>query len=193
MSLTAIGAKRRTRNPRRRSTSFCRISTWRPTMTGPSARTPACRRSYVHTPVGVNQIAVKQGDSRGRGRSHAAGQAAAEFGGFAHRQEQRRQSGRGNAGDPLRAVGRGRDRGQADPEGRRLREQEHPVFRCRASWTIWAAPTAIWKACASASCTPSGRRKGRAARRARWACASAATARTATTWRRSNCSARSTT
>ena len=65
----------------------------------------------------------------GRRRSHAARQAAAQFGGFAHRQKQRQQPGRRDAGDPLRAVGRGRDRSEADPQRRRLREQEHPVFR----------------------------------------------------------------
>ncbi len=44
-------------------------------------------------------------DSRGRRGSHAAGKAASEFGGFADRQEQRRQPGRRDAGDAFRAVG----------------------------------------------------------------------------------------
>ena len=51
---------------------------------------------------------------------------------------------------------------------------------------------ATWKVCVSAFCTPCGRRRARAARPARWACASAAIARMATTLRSSNSFARST-
>ena len=86
---------------------------------------------YVHTPVGVNQIDDPERDSRGGGGSDEAGQAAPELGRFAHRQEQRRQSRARHSGDPLRAVGTGRNRDQADPQGRRLREQEHAVFPAR--------------------------------------------------------------
>ena len=71
----------------------------------------------------------QEGDSRGGGRGDAARQAAAELGGFDHREKQRQQSRRRDAGDSLRAVGRGRDRSEADPQGRRLREQEYSVFR----------------------------------------------------------------
>ena len=74
-------------------------------------------------------------------------------------------------------MGKARGRGQADPEGRRLREQEHPVLRCPASWRTWAARTAISRASRSAFCTPSGRRRARVARRVRSASASAAIAR----------------
>ena len=41
----------------------------------------------VHTPVGVNQIAHPEGHSGSRGGGHAPRQAAAQFGGFHHRQE----------------------------------------------------------------------------------------------------------
>ena len=47
---------------------------------------------YVHTPVGVNQIAIRKAIRAGGGRSDEAGQAAPQFGRFAHRQKQRRQS-----------------------------------------------------------------------------------------------------
>ena len=56
---------------------------------------------YVHTPVGVNQIEIRKTITRRRCRGHEARQAAAEFGGFDYRPQQRRQSGRGNAGDSL--------------------------------------------------------------------------------------------
>ena len=134
----------------------------------------------VHTPVGVNQIATQERDPGSRRRSDAARQAAAELRRFAHRQKQRRQSRRGNAGDSLRAVGRGRDRSEADPQRRRLREQEHPVFAALRTRAPGPRRTAIWKACASAFCTRCGRRRDRAARRAPSASASAAIARTAT-------------
>ena len=106
---------------------------------GPICQDTGMPTFVVHTPVGVNQIASKKADPRGCRRSDQTRQAAAEFGRFADRQEHRRQSGRRNSGDSLRAVGAGRDRGEADPEGRRLREQEHPVFAAHANWIIWAA------------------------------------------------------
>ena len=91
---------------------------------------PGHRHADVRRPHagGRESDCNEERDSRSGGRGDAARQAASEFGGFAHRQEQRRQSGRGDAGDPLRAVGARRDRSEADPQGRRLREQEHPVF-----------------------------------------------------------------
>ena len=95
---------------------------------GPICQDTGMPTFVVHTPVGVNQIRDQEGDPGGGGGGDAARQAAAEFGGLAHRQEQRQQPGRGDAGDPLRAVGAGRDRSEADPQGRRLREQEHSVF-----------------------------------------------------------------
>ena len=68
------------------------------------------------------------GHPRGGRGGHPAGQAAAQFGGFASPAKTAATIWARNPGDPLRAVGRGRDRSEADPEGRRLREQEHPVF-----------------------------------------------------------------
>ena len=61
---------------------------------GPICQDTGMPTFVVHTPVGVNQIEIEARDSRGRRGSHAARQAAAEFGGFADRQKQRRQSGR---------------------------------------------------------------------------------------------------
>ena len=84
-------------------------------------------------------------------------------------------------------------RGEADPEGRRLREHQRAVRAARPSSITSAAPTARSTACASASSTRSGRRRARAAARAPSASASAAIAPRATCTRRSSCSARSTT
>ena len=83
----------------------------------------------IKTPVGVNQIAHAQTDSGSRGGGHQARQAAAQFRGLDHRQEQRRQSGSRHAHLPFRAVGKARGGGAPDSQGRGLREQEHPVFR----------------------------------------------------------------
>ena len=65
---------------------------------------------------------------RGR-RSHQARQAAAQLGGFDHRRKLRQQSRARHADHPLRAVGeRRRDRGEADPQRRRLRKHERAVL-----------------------------------------------------------------
>ena len=53
---------------------------------GPICQDTGMPTFFVHTPVGVNQIAIAQGDSRSDGRSHAARQTASQFGRFAHRQ-----------------------------------------------------------------------------------------------------------
>ncbi len=95
---------------------------------GPICQDTGMPTFVVHTPVGVNQIAIKKRDPGGGGGGDPARQTASQFGRLAHRQEQRRQPGQRNAGDPLRAVGGGRNRGQADPQRRRLREQEHSVL-----------------------------------------------------------------
>ena len=71
--------------------------------------------------------------------------------------------GPGTPDHPLRAVGARRDRGQADPQGRRLREHEHQYARAVRAGRTSAAPTARSRACASASCTRCGRRRARAA------------------------------
>ena len=132
-------------------------------------------------------------DSRGRRQGHEARQAAAEFGRLDHRRKLRRQSRAWHADHPLRSMGRGRHRGEAAVEGRRLREHEHPVFAARPSCRISAAPIARSKACASAFCTRCGTRRAKGARPAPSACASAAIERPATSTRRSSCSERSTT
>ena len=82
----------------------------------------------VHVPRGADQIWMRAADSRGRGEGHQAGQAAAEFGRLDHRRELRRQPRPRHADHPFRSVGRGRHRGEAAVEGRRLREHEHPVL-----------------------------------------------------------------
>ena len=70
-------------------------------------------------------------DPRRRGRGHQARQAAPELGRLHHRQELRQQPRAGHARHPLRAVGAGRDRGEAAAQGRRLREHERAVLACR--------------------------------------------------------------
>ena len=157
---------------------------------GPICQDTGMPTFVVHTPVGVNQIAIKkaireavaEATRRGKLRPNSVDSLTGKNSGD-------------NLGEETPVIHfeqweAGRDRSEADPEGRRLREQEHSVFACPAIWITWAAPTAIWKASASAFCTRCGRRRGRAARRVRWASASAAIARTATIWRRSSCSAR---
>ena len=75
-------------------------------------------------------------DSRSGRRSDPPRQAAAELGRFDHRRELRQQPRAGHADHPLRSVGAARDRGQADPQGRRLREHQRAVLaadRARSS------------------------------------------------------------
>ena len=59
---------------------------------------------YVHTPVGVNQIEIRQHDSRGCGGGDEARQTSSEFGGFDYRPQQRRQSGRRDSELTLPAI-----------------------------------------------------------------------------------------
>ncbi len=137
---------------------------------------------------------AQEGGPPGRCRGHKTRQAAAQLRRLDHGRQLGRQPRAGHAHPPLRAVGeRRRDRGAADPEGRRLREHERAVLRCRPSSRILAAPTARSRASASASSTPSGRRRARGARPARSVWRSAATARRAISKPNSSCSARSTT
>ena len=105
----------------------------------------------VHTPVGVNQVAAEAADSRGGRRGDPARQAAAQLGGLAHRRELGQQPRTGHAGHPLRAVGTRRDRGQADPQGRRLREHERPVFAAGRTAAPRPRRPRPSRACASAS------------------------------------------
>ena len=134
----------------------------------------------VHTPVGVNQIVLKS----------AIQEAVAEA--------TRRGKLRPNSVDSLTGKNSGNNLGAETPviHFEQWEEDEIEVKLilkgggCENKNIQYSLPvragahgharTAISKACASAFCTRCGRRKGRAARRARWACASAATARTAT-------------
>ena len=146
----------------------------------------------VHTPVGVNQMQVKR----------AIREAVAEA--------TRRGKLRPNSVDSLTGKNSGDNLGEETPvihfeqwEQDEIEvklilkgggcENKNIQYSLPWSWITWAARTAIWKACASAFCTRCGRRRDRAARRARWACASAAIARTDTIWRRASSSARWTT
>ena len=147
----------------------------------------------VHTPVGVNQIRIKK----------AIREAVAEA--------TRRGKLRPNSVDSLTGKNSGNNLGAETPviHFEQWEEDEIEVKLilkgggCENKNIQYSAAlrprspgprrTAIWKACASASCTPCGRRRGRAARRARSASASAATARTATRWPRTSSSARWTT
>ena len=144
----------------------------------------------VKTPVGANQIWMKQQIKSAVAEATRRGKLRPELGRFAHRREHRQQPRAGHADHPLRAVGARRHRGEADSQGRRLREHERAVFAADRAAASRAAPIARSKACASASCTRCGTRRARAARPARSASASAAIARPATCTRRSSCSAR---
>ena len=146
----------------------------------------------VHTPVGVNQIAIKK----------AIREAVAEA--------TKRGKLRPNSVDSLTGKNSGDNLGEETPvihfeqwEKDEIEVKlilkgggcENKNIQYSLPWNsiIWARRAAIWKACASASCTPCGRRKGKAARRARWAYASAAIARMDTCSRNTSCSARWTT
>ena len=83
----------------------------------------------VHTPVGVNQIRIREGHPRGRGRGHAARASCGPIRWI--RSPARTAATTWATRRPVIHFEQweaGRDRGQADPQGRRLREQEHPVF-----------------------------------------------------------------
>jgi 5'-deoxynucleotidase len=135
-----------------------------------------------------------EGEDPQRDRARDEGrQAAHELRRFADGRQFGRQPRARDAGHPFRAMGTGRDRSPAHPEGRRLREQEHPVQPALPSWKGWARPAATWTASANAFCTPSIRRKGKGAAPDSSASASAVTGRPATSWRSSSCSAASTT
>ena len=81
----------------------------------------------VKVPVGANQIWMKQQIKAAVAEATQARQAAAELGRFDHGRELRQQPRARDADPPLRAMGEGRDRGEADPEGRRLREHQRAV------------------------------------------------------------------
>ena len=77
-------------------------------------------------------------DPRGDRRGDAARQVAAELGRFDHRRELGRQRRPGNPCHPFRAVGeRRRDRGQADSQGRRLRERQCAVLAADGVGQPW--------------------------------------------------------
>ena len=104
----------------------------------------------VHTPVGVNQIAIKKAIRAAVAEATRRGKLRPNSVDSLTGKNTRRQSGRRNARHSFRAVGTGRDRSEADPQGRRLREQEHPVFAALRAGPPGPSRTAIWRACASA-------------------------------------------
>ena len=142
----------------------------------------------VKTPVGANQIWMKQqireaiaeATRRGKLRPNSVDSLTGENTG--------NNLGPGTPIIHFEQWERDDDRGEADSQGRRLREHERAVLAADRACRISAAPIAPSKACASASCTRCGRRRAKAARPARLACASAAIARRATCTPRSSCS-----
>ena len=148
----------------------------------------------VKTPVGANQIVMKkqireaiaEATRRGKLRPNSVDSITGENSG--------NNLGPGHADHPLRAVGeRRRDRGEADSQGRRLREHERAVLAAGGA----AAPRprrSLARRRAQVHPARGVERAGQGLRaRARSASASAAIARRATCTRRSSCSARSTT
>ena len=85
----------------------------------------------VTVPVGANQIWMKQQISAAIAEATRRGKLRPELRRFDHRRELRRQPRPRHADHPLRAVGARRHRGQADPQGRRLREHERAVLAAR--------------------------------------------------------------
>ena len=143
----------------------------------------------MHTPVGVNQIAIRKA-------IRAAVAEATKLGKL-----------RPNSVDSLTGKNSGDNLGPETPvihfeqwEQDEIEvklilkgggcENKNIQYSLPARSNTWAAPTAIWKAFASACCTRYGRRRGRDARRARSAFASAAIARTGTMSRRNSFSGR---
>ena len=144
-------------------------------------------------PVGANQIWMRQQIREAVAEATQPRQAAAELGRLDHRRELRRQPRPRHADHPLRSVGARRHRGQADSEGRRLREHQRAVL---AAGRAAASRPRRSHARRRAQVHPARglERAGQGLRaRARSASASAAIARPATCTRRSSCSARSTT
>ena len=83
----------------------------------------------IKTPVGRQSDLDEAADSPGGGRGDQARQAAPQLRGLDHRRQLGRQPRARHADPALRAVGeRRRDRGEADPEGRRLREHQRAVL-----------------------------------------------------------------
>ena len=82
----------------------------------------------VHTPVGVNQIHIRKAIREAVAEATRLGKLRPNSVDSITGKNSGNNLGAGDSGDALRAVGRGRDRGQADPQGRRLREHEHAVF-----------------------------------------------------------------
>ena len=191
---TAAGHRgRRPRAPDRRSTIIAQNIDQAASCEGPICQDTGMPTFEVKVPVGANQIWMKQqireaiaeATRRGKLRPNSVDSITGE-----------------NSGDNLgpgtpivhfEQWERAGHRGEADPQGRRLREHQRAVLAARPSSITSAAPIARSKASASASCTRSGRRRARAAARAPSASASAAIAPPAICTRRSSCSARSTT
>ena len=82
----------------------------------------------IKTPVGANQIWMKQQIKAAVAEATRLGKLRPELRRFADRRELRQQPRPRHADPALRAVGTRRDRSEADPEGRRLREHERAVL-----------------------------------------------------------------
>ena len=159
----------------------------------PSARTPACPRSSSTRRSASTRLVIKKAIREAVAEATRRGKLRPNSVDSLTGKNSRQQSRHRDARHPLRAVGGGRNRGQADPQGRRLREQEHPVLgalQARPPGPRRPQPgrrAQVHPARGVAGAGP-GLRAGR-----RSASASAATARTATISPRSSSSARSTT
>ncbi len=128
---------------------------------GPICQDTGMPTFFVHTPVGVNQIAIAKA-IRSATAEHATRQIAAQFGPFAYGQNSGDNLG-AETPDSLRAGGARRDRSETAVEGRGLREQRTRNTHCLARLNILAAQTALPKVSANAFSMRFGRRKGKAA------------------------------
>ena len=96
----------------------------------------------VKTPVGANQIGMRKQIREAVAEATRRGKLRPELRRFDHRRELRQQPRARHADHPLRAVGARRHRGEADSEGRRLREHERAVLAAGRAARTSAAPIA---------------------------------------------------
>ena len=98
---------------------------------GPICQDTGMPTFEVKVPVGANQIWMRRQIREAVAEATTTRQAAAELGRLDHRRELRQQPRARHADHPLRSVGAARDRDQADPQRRRLREHQRAVFAAR--------------------------------------------------------------
>ena len=146
----------------------------------------------VKTPVGANQIWMRQQIREAVAEATRRGKLRPELGRLDHRQELRRQPRTRHADHPFRSVGTGRDRGQADSQGRRLREHQRSIRAARRTAAPRDAPIATSTASRKCILHAVWNAQGKGAAPAPSASASAATGRPDTRTRRSSSFARST-